>query len=71
MLLHEIPQSKRSYPCAQLSARSARKRRGARLRKSHVDATSAIQLVLLREADLPAVAEHGGLRAQIHFTDVR
>jgi hypothetical protein len=30
-----------------------------------------LRLVLLREADLPAIAEHGGLRAQIHFTDVR
>jgi len=56
---------------AQRSAGSASNRGGARLRKTFVNATSVMQLVLLREADLPAVAEHGGLRAQIHFTDVR
>jgi hypothetical protein len=40
-------------------------------RSDHKDHSGREVLVLLREANLAGVAEHGGLRAQIHFTDVR
>lgn len=58
VLLHEIPQLKLSSAC------------GACLRKTCMDADSAIQLVLICEASLSSVPQHQGLLSEIRNSEI-